>query len=753
MSSVTFSPSVGGDGSTVTDDANPTTGLDGGGHRTRFVPALAQTVAVASTVVANASAAAGSLAQAQGAAAAAQTSATTASTAATTATTKASEASASAATAVSAASTTAASVSATLTAAVAASATTATNAATSATASATAAANSAASAAAVALGVSTGYPTIRPSLNLDFANSKTVDPRITFTRASIAAYYDGKTFAKAEENFHLSSQSMTAWTASQMGVTDNSIAAPDGTTTAALLVPTASPVRHYIFRNSSTVFTESGATVTASIFAKAGTYGFCYVQVNNNTSGGGVRFTRSIDLSSGTVGGFSSDSNISGQSITVTSVGGGWYRIVMTCTATVAGGGGGWNIIIGPMPNNGAGFTNGEDFLPTYAADGTSGAYFWGAQLEQRSTVTAYTPTTTQPITRYIPQLLTAASNAPRIDHDPVTGVCKGLLIEEPRTNLLTYSEFGAGLTGAVGLITESSMFSPSGANAVAAAFGRDGSTTSYHYVGSVPASTACTISVYVKMDDGNAPVFGDVSASGALNDFALVVGGAGLVPTAVQSVGNSTYRVSATTTTGISNLGNNGVVKYASNSSRTFKTTAWQLEVGAFPTSYIPTTTAAATRAAELASMTGTNFSTWYRQDEGTFFIENNYNSGSNLGAPNRVALVTYGSADRTLIYNSSYANRYYGEVAGSLTWSVAGATHSSDFVKTAAAYKFNDIAASSNGAVVATDASATLPRNQDRLSIGSTGTSVYLSGYIKRIAYYPKRLSNAELQTITVA
>lgn len=59
MAGVTFLASVGGDGSTVTDDANATTGLDGGGHRTRFVPALAQMVAVASNVVAMALAALG----------------------------------------------------------------------------------------------------------------------------------------------------------------------------------------------------------------------------------------------------------------------------------------------------------------------------------------------------------------------------------------------------------------------------------------------------------------------------------------------------------------------------------------------------------------------------------------------------------------------------------------------------------------------------------------------------------------------
>ena len=51
MASVTFTPDVGGNGLTVTDDANPTTGLANGGHRARFVPALAQVVAVANHVV------------------------------------------------------------------------------------------------------------------------------------------------------------------------------------------------------------------------------------------------------------------------------------------------------------------------------------------------------------------------------------------------------------------------------------------------------------------------------------------------------------------------------------------------------------------------------------------------------------------------------------------------------------------------------------------------------------------------------
>lgn len=49
MTSATFPAALGGDGSTVTDDADPTTGLANGGHRVRFVPALAQTVIMAQT--------------------------------------------------------------------------------------------------------------------------------------------------------------------------------------------------------------------------------------------------------------------------------------------------------------------------------------------------------------------------------------------------------------------------------------------------------------------------------------------------------------------------------------------------------------------------------------------------------------------------------------------------------------------------------------------------------------------------------
>lgn len=62
MSSVTFPVDLGGDGSTVTDDSDASTGLANGGHRTRWVPALSNTVVMAQTAKTQAQASADSAA-------------------------------------------------------------------------------------------------------------------------------------------------------------------------------------------------------------------------------------------------------------------------------------------------------------------------------------------------------------------------------------------------------------------------------------------------------------------------------------------------------------------------------------------------------------------------------------------------------------------------------------------------------------------------------------------------------------------
>ena len=168
-------------------------------------------------------------------------------------------------------------------------------------------------------------PNIRPSLNLDFAKSKVLDPRITFTRASAATYYDGKTVAKAEENLLLWSQEFdnASWVKVNSTVTANAISAPDGTTTADKVIPDTSTNNHYV-RQSLLSSVPIGSTVTISVFAKADGYNFFTIVADNNQS------RRCFDLVNGTVGATGGITNTA----SIVSAGSGWYRCVFTFTTT-----------------------------------------------------------------------------------------------------------------------------------------------------------------------------------------------------------------------------------------------------------------------------------------------------------------------------------------------------------------------------------------------------------------------------------
>ena len=83
------------------------------------------------------------------------------------------------------------------------------------------------------------FPDTKPSLNLDFINSKTLDARITFERGSPACYYDGKTTHVTSQNFIEFSQDFTSgyWVKGSVNVDHNVTTAPDGTETACLMNP------------------------------------------------------------------------------------------------------------------------------------------------------------------------------------------------------------------------------------------------------------------------------------------------------------------------------------------------------------------------------------------------------------------------------------------------------------------------------------------------------------------------------------
>ena len=69
---------------------------------------------------------------------------------------------------------------------------------------------------------------------------------------------------------------------------------------------------------------------------------------------------------------------------------------------------------------------------------------------------------------------------------------------------------------------------------------------------------------------------------------------------------------------------------------------------------------------------------------------------------------------------------------------------------IKLAGAYKTNDLAASLNGGSVATLGTAQLPTVVTQLQLGGeTTTRATLT--MKKFAYYPARLTNAQLQALT--
>lgn len=589
------------------------------------------------------------------------------------------------------------------------------------------------------------YPSVKPSLDLNFAAGN-FDPRITFSRASGATHYDGKTVAKAEENLLTKSQEFdsTPWTKSSITVISDTSLAPDGTTTADRLQESASGAASR--RVEVTSPTLQVATYTLSIFAKAAELSFVRL---TEASTGSARTTW-FNLASG-----SAATTAPAHSAVMAGLGNGWYRCSITFLAGTA------------ASSLAVGISN-TDNVTSYTGNGSDGLLVWGAQLEQRSQVTAYTATQASPVTNYIPVLQTAPANVPRIDYDPVTGECKGLLVEEQRTNLLTYSEqFDNSSWMRNGTsVTSNILVAPDGnigadklvEDSMNSAKNITTSSLSYSFTG----GSYYTLSFFVKKAERqfaqtffHPSAFGNVYANFDLNLGTVTV--ASGVVAAIAGVGNGWYRCSISARAVTTFTARAGFLAIIPAGTSTYSQSytgdgysgiyIWgaQLELGTFPTSYIKTEVSQVTLAADSASMTGTNFSSWYRQDEGTLYGKSASKSDASLltvwdGTSNNRIAITCNSALTTT--SSGFVVR-----DGAVQTSGFSYTFSAEN-KVALAYKTNDVATTVNGASVQFDTSVLLPRVSGMI-LGVSGTP--FNGHIKRITYYPRRLSNTDLQALT--
>lgn len=272
------------------------------------------------------------------------------------------------------------------------------------------------------------------------------------------------------------------------------------------------------------------------------------------------------------------------------------------------------------------------------------------------------------------------AADQPRIDYDPVTGECLGLLIEEQRTNLLLNSATLATQTLTVTATAH---------------------TLSFYGTGSVTLSGAAT---------------GTLTGTGAGNRVSM---------TFTPAAGALTLTVSGSGASG-------------------------QLETGAFPTSYIPTTGAQVTRAADVASVNV--LSPWFNASEGTLVVEysRQWESSPFQG---RVAYLSGPDTSKAIQIRADGSGAALGTITdgGLINADIQSAILPRAGARVAFSWGAAGASLAVDGAMVGEDGAVVIPQGLTTLWLGNSFGNTQLRGHIRSVRYYPKRLSDSELQAIT--
>jgi len=561
------------------------------------------------------------------------------------------------------------------------------------------------------MSINTNYPNVRPSLLLDFANSQQLDPRVTFSRSTTAPYYDGKTSVLAEQNLLLQSNTFSnaAWVATSAtiasGVTD-----PAGGTTAFSMTATAGNATLY-----------QTLTLTATAYTES-----IYIQR--------VTGTGTINLT------------LDGSTLSPVTITGSWAKYTYTATPSAGSRTIGIQIV-----------TSGDAIN------------IYGSQLENRSSATATNITTTTALTNYIPQLLTAPINAPRFDFNPTTGESLGLLIEQSSTNLLTYSQdFTNGVwTKTNATITATADIAPDGTQTAQLLVENTATSSHGFYFTTLGQTTGQTYtqSVYAKAKERTwivmQPSAFNPTSLAYFNLGTGVVGSTSNCSSTITAVGNGWYRCTVTytalSTGGIPSSAvflatGDGGASYLGNGYSGAYVWQNQIENLAFATSPIATTSAQVTRASDNASMTGTNFSSWYNSQQGTLYCEMTAPQVSGVTGTLFEVSTSGTSNNRVTMrgWTSNFAVVYQTSIATQQDLSVPNRTNGAYFKSTISYGSISDITCV-NGTLSGNFYTAmSVPATQLVLGNGSDGTAN--NGFwFKKFAFYPNRVTNAQMQSLT--
>jgi len=386
-----------------------------------------------------------------------------------------------------------------------------------------------------------------------------------------------------------------------------------------------------------------------------------------------------------------------------------------------------------------------ERVLPRMALDFTT------SSLDSRVTFTRTGNTAT--VTNSSGYVVPINADLPRFDFDPVTLTCKGLLIEEARTNLITYSEELDNVLwnpNNAPTIVANDGTSP-GNTVTADSFLASGALSGVYRVFTVTSGVAHTFSIYLKYVSGGtgARVGCDANPANAYIDVntqtgAITAVGASVTSSSTQNVGNGWFRVTGTyTTTTVATI----LILYGMAATNKFLAWGFQLEQGAFATSYIPTVASQVTRTADVAVMTGTNFSSWYTATAGAAVVWSIPQASTGVRP-----LIQFDDATAlkiiTLRGNIADPELYVVDTVAQAQID-AGTIVANTAYKLSGAWNTNDCAAAKDGGTVGTNIVATIPA-PTQLRIGSDGTN-YACSWMQKVMYWKQRIINAEVQAFS--
>lgn len=366
----------------------------------------------------------------------------------------------------------------------------------------------------------------------------------------------------------------------------------------------------------------------------------------------------------------------------------------------------------------------------------------------------------------------TVAANVPRFDYDPVTLACKGLLIEEARTNLCLQSNAFTTTWANGGADPVQNTVGPDGASSAWTL--TDNSAVAFENIGQgfVVADDALThtFSIYVKKTSGATNSFGvNTSLSGGtptsdttrLNTNTGKISGGTFaedagdywrfqVSLANNGTGNTALQVAIYPATGTNSGDNPGGDDAAAQGSAVIY--GAQLEKTSFASSYIPTTTASVTRNADVAPVS--SIGGFFNASEGTIVIEAETDNVSVVDHKTHASFNDGLGNDSIKTEFLVTTGRIFGEVFDGAVQQAApnmAAYTLGTAARAAFAFKANDFAGSGNGGAVVTDSSGSMP-TVDRLHLGcDLGTTRFLNGHLRRFKCIPQRLRNEDLVALS--